>query len=182
MTVVAVAEVLGQRQHVGVEAAEQEAAVAVEAGDLGHVVRAARVEGVRVAGAVGVLDLEQGAVVAERPAVERAGQRRAVVGLAPADHRAAVRARVDQAVQFAVLVAGDHDGLTADVGGEVVAGVGQLALVGQVDPVALEDVLHLQLEDLLVGEDPPVGAVDAGFRVVDHGVGQDVGHVSGIGY
>jgi hypothetical protein len=28
--------------------------------------------------------------------------------------------------------------------------------VGQVDPVALEDVLHLQLELLLVGEDPAV--------------------------
>jgi len=32
-------------------------------------------------------------------------------------------------------------------------------------------VLHLQLEDLLVGEDPPVGAVDAGLGVLDDGVG-----------
>ena len=177
-----VAEVLGQGQYVGVEAAEQEAAVAVETRHLGHVVAAVDVERLGVAGAVGVLDLEQRAVVAERPAVERTRQRHPVVGLAAADHRAAVCAGVDEAVQFAVLVPGDDDRLPADVGGEVVARVGHLALVGQVDPVALEDVLDLQFEDLLVGEDPAVGAVDAGLRVVDDGVGEDrrdVGQVLG---
>ena len=84
--------------------------------------------------------------------------------------------------RLAALVPGDHDGLPADVGGEVVAGVGHLAFVCQVDPVALEDVLDLQFEDLLVGEDPTVGAVDAGLGVVDDGVGEDgrdVGQVLG---
>ena len=142
---------------VGVEAAEQEAAVALEHRHLDQVVRAVGVEVVRVARALGVLDLEQRAVVAVGPAVERAGQGLAVVPLLAAEHRAAVRAGVDQAVQPAVLVARDHDRLAADVGREVVAGLGDLALVREVDPVALEDVLHLELEDLFVGEDPPVG-------------------------
>src|SRR3712207_8711121 len=44
----------------------------------------------------------------------------------------------------------DDDRLTADVGGEVVPHVRDLALVREVDPVPLEDVGHLQLEDLLV--------------------------------
>ena len=106
--------------------------------------------------------------------MEWARQRHPVVGLAPADHRAAMGAGIDETVQFAGLVPGDHDRLPADVGGEVVAGVGHLAFVGQVDPVALEDVLDLELEDLLVGEDPPVRAVDACLGVVDDGVGENV--------
>jgi hypothetical protein len=57
-------------------------------------------------------------------------------------------------------------------GREAATRVRHLALVGQVDPVALEDVLHLQLELLLVGEDPAVGAVDAGRGIVDDGVGE----------
>lgn len=174
---------LGEREHVVVEAAEQEAAVPREPRDLRHVVAAADVERVRVTRPVGILDLQQGPVVAERPAVERARQGHPVVGLAPADHGAAVCARIDQAVQVAVLVAGDDDGLAADVGGEVVARIRHLALVGEVDPVALEDVLHLEFEDVLVGEDAPVGPEHAGVRVVDDGVGQDVGDgVQGCGH
>ena len=115
--------------------------------------------------------------------MERAGQRRAVVRFASAEHRAPVRAGVDQAVQLAAAVAGDHHRLAADVGGEVVAGVGNLCLVGEVDPVALEDVLHLQLEDVLVGEDAAVGAIHARGLVFDDGVGEDGrGVVQGLGH
>ena len=115
--------------------------------------------------------------------MERAGQRRAVVRFASAEHRAPVRAGVDQAVQLAAAVAGDHHRLAADVGGEVVAGVGNLCLVGEVDPVALEDVLHLQFEDVLVGEDAAVGAIHARGLVFDDGVGEDGrGVVQGLGH
>ena len=115
--------------------------------------------------------------------MERAGQRRAVVRFASAEHRAPVGAGVDQAVQLAAAVAGDHHRLAADVGGEVVAGVGNLCLVGQVDPVALEDVLHLQFEDVLVGEDAAVGAIHARGLVFDDGVGEDGrGVVQGLGH
>ena len=69
-------------------------------------------------------------------------------------------ARIDEGVQLALPVARDEDGLAAHIGREIVVLVGDLALVGQIDPVALEDVLHLEFEDLRVGEDmsrDPVG-------------------------
>jgi len=50
-------------------------------------------------------------------------------------------AGVDEAVQLPVLAPRDDDRLAADGGGEVVPRVRDLALVRQVDPVALEDVL-----------------------------------------
>jgi len=68
-------------------------------------VRALGVELLRVVGAAGVLDLEELAVVAERPTVERAGERAPVVLLAAAEHRALVAAGVDEGVQHALLVA-----------------------------------------------------------------------------
>ena len=159
---------------VRVQRAEQEAAVGLEARDLGEVVRALLVEALRVGAVAAVLDLEQLAAVAERPAVERAGERGAVVRLASAQHGPAVRAGVDDAVQLLILVPGDHDGGAADVGRVVVADVRDLRLVGQVDPVPLEDVLHLELEDLLVGEDLALGADHAVLAVVDDGVVDDV--------
>ena len=175
-----VAQVLLEGQHVRVEGAEQEAAVGVEAGDLGQVVRALLVEVLRVAAVAAVLDLEQLAGVLERPPVEGAGEGGAVVRLAPAEHRTAVGARVDDAVQLLLLVTGDDHRGAADVGGEVVAHVGDLRLVGQVHPVALEDVLHLQLEDLLVGEDLPLGPDEPVLAVVHHGVGEDLADVGQV--
>jgi hypothetical protein len=56
--------------------------------------------------------------------------------------------------------------LAAHVGGEVVVLVGDLALMGQVDPVTLEDVPHLELEDLGIGEDVPGYAEHALLGVV----------------
>ena len=146
-------QVLGQRHHVGVDAAEQEAAVVLEGAQLLHVVAAFAVEARRIAGVGGVvLDLQQLAAVVEGPAVEGAGEVGAVALLVPAQDRAAVRAGVGQRVELALLVARDHHRLAPDVDAQVVVDVGDLALVGQVDPVALEDVLHLEIEQLLVGE------------------------------
>ena len=44
----------------------------------------------------------------------------------------------------------------------------------QIDPVALEDVLHLQFEQVGVGEDVAAAPEDAGFLVVFDGIGQQV--------
>src|SRR5690606_5463460 len=171
------AEVILERLDVRIEAAEQETAVALETSDLPQVVAAVGVELLGVAGVAGILDLQQLSVVAECPAVEGAREGRAVVGLATAQHRTAVAARVDQAVQLAFLVAADDDGLAADVRGEVVTDVRDLALVGEVDPVALEDVLHLEFEDLLVGEDVTADLVPPGARVFDECAVEASAHV-----
>ena len=135
-----------QRLHVGVQAAEQEAAVALEPGDPGQVVAALLVEGFRVAGAVRVLHLQQFAAVVECPAVERASEGRLVVALVAADHGAAMATGVDERVQLALSVAGDEDGLTAHERREVIVLVRDLAFMRHVDPVAFEDVLHLEFK------------------------------------
>jgi len=60
--------------------------------------------------------------------------------------------RVDEAVELVVLVARDEDRLATNFGGVVIVDLGQLALVGQIHPVAFKDVFHLQLEQLRAGE------------------------------
>lgn len=66
-----------------------------------------------VAGAPGLLYLEQIAGVRESPAVERAGKSLPGAALEAAKMRARMRTCVDQCVQPAVLVAGDDDGRPA---------------------------------------------------------------------
>ena len=177
------AQVVVQGLHVGVQATEQEALVALEARHLLQVVRAFLVELHRVLGGLFVLDLEQLASVVERPAVERAGEAALVAMLLAAQHGAAVGAGVDHRIEHAVFAARDDDGLTADGGGEVVVDCGDLALVGQVDPVAFEDVLHLEFKQRRVGKDVATAAVDAGVLVVLQGVVQQLFKVAvGVGY
>jgi hypothetical protein len=61
------------------------------------------------------------------------------------DHRAAVRAAIDEGVDRAVLVARHHDGRVADPGGAEVAGLRDLGLEAEVAPRrAAEDALHLE--------------------------------------
>ncbi|WP_209440614.1 hypothetical protein [Streptomyces mutabilis] len=45
--------------------------------------------------------------------------------------------------------------------------------MGEIDPVPLEDVPHLQLEELLVGEDTAPDAVHAVARVLDENLLED---------
>ncbi len=154
-----------ERRHIRVQAAEQEAAIVFKARHLFQIVRGFLVEAVGIAGAFRVLDLEQLAAVVEGPAVERAGVGGLVAALVAAQHGAAMGAGVDQRVELALAVARDHDRLAADVGGVVVVVVGDLAFVRQVDPVALEDVLHLEFKQGLVGKGAAVQPVVAGFAV-----------------
>src|SRR5690606_17327299 len=98
--------------------------------------------------------------------MERAGIGGLVAALEATEHRAAMAAGIDEGVELAVLVAGDEDRLPAHLGGVVVVLLGNVAFVGEVDPVALEDVLHLQVEQALIGEHLALAAEDALFFVV----------------
>jgi hypothetical protein len=60
--------------------------------------------------------------------------------------------------------------LAADVGRVVIVVVGDLAFVREVDPVALEDVLHFEFEQRLVGERAAVQAIVAARFVFDEEV------------
>ncbi|VZQ80853.1 Uncharacterised protein [Escherichia coli] len=127
-----------------------------------------RVELHRILGGLLVLHLEQLAGVGERPAVERAREAALVAVLPTAEHRALVCAGVDNRVQLTRLVAGDDDRLATDPRGVVIVVVRNLAFVREIHPVVLEDVLHLQLEQIGVGEDVSAAAEYARLFVIHH--------------
>ena len=95
---------------------------------------------------------------------------RLVAVLVPAEHRAAVAQALMKAFSSPSLSRVMTIGWRPIVGGEVVVVVRNLALVGEIDPVALEDVLHLQFEQLGVGEDVAAAAIDAVFAILDDGM------------
>ena len=163
------AEVVLQRHRVRVEAAEQEAAIALEARDFFQVMRSVGVELHRIFGRLHVLHFQQLARIGEAPAVERTGEGAFVAVLFPAQHRALVCAGINDRVQFTALVASDNHGLAANPGGVVVVVVGNLAFVRQVHPIALEDVFHLELKQIGVGEDVAAATEYTALLVVLNG-------------
>lgn len=58
-------------------------------------------------------------------------------------------ADVVEGTDLLVVVAHDHDRMAADVHGDVVARFGNVRLRRDMDPVAGEDRLHVEVEDLL---------------------------------
>src|SRR2546423_10858099 len=93
-------------------------------------------------------DAAQPAVVVEAPGVIRAAEEFSAVAVSVADHQvAAVRAAVIEHVHCAVGAAHHHHRLAADLDRVIVAALRYLALVPAVDPDALVDALHLELED-----------------------------------
>ena len=84
----------------------------------------------------------------------------------PTQHGAAMTAGIDEGVELAAAVARDKDRLAPHVGREVVIPVRDLTFMREVDPVALEDVLHLEFEDLRIREDVASDPEDATCRVV----------------
>jgi len=128
-------------------------------------VGAVHVEAVRVTTFLLILGLQQLAVVLEGPAVERAGEGGLVAALLAAQGGPAVGTGVQNRIELAILGPGDDHRLTTHRGGVVVARILNLAFMSQENPVAFEDVFHLQLKQLLVGEDAAITAVVAGGRV-----------------
>ncbi|MNR17195.1 hypothetical protein D3C85_1338410 [compost metagenome] len=119
------------------------------------------VEAGRVAGLGRVLHLQQFAGVVEGPAVEGAGVGRAVTALVSAKHRTAMAAGIEEGIEHPILVARDEDRLAPHGGGEEVVLFRNLAFVGKVQPVALEDVFHFKIEQTGVGEHLALAAKDA---------------------
>ena len=67
-----------------------------------------------------------------------------------ADAEAAVAAGVVVRVDLSVLVAGDDQRVLAELDGEIVAGVRNLAIVAGEDPVLVEEVIAFELKEILV--------------------------------
>ena len=143
-------QIVRQRHRVGVEADEPEAAILLEAR---HVHEAAAV--VLVAFRIGALlrDHAQAAVRAEHPAVIEALEHARLAGLLPADAAAAMRAEIVEDVDLAARVAIENEVATGDRAGEKRSRLGQFAVMAEIEPAALEYLLVLEIEDVLIGED-----------------------------
>ena len=137
-----------------VELGEHEAAVVVDVLDRVHAVAGVALVELGVLVALGERNLPQRAVGAERPGVIRAAEELAGVaaGLG-GDAGALVRAAVVQHPHRVVAVPDHQDRRGADGRAEIVALVGHLAVVADIDPGVGEQVLHLELEHLLVDID-----------------------------
>ena len=172
------AEMLLERRRGAVETAEHEAAIAFRLRDSLEI-EARAVEIGRREARLLILDLDAAPVRIVGPAVEPAGDHPRVALLEWGEQRAAMRTGVDVAADRAVLPADRVDRLAPDMGREIVAVVGDLALVAEIVPLALEDEVHLRLVERGIVERPPVDAEDSLVGpVVDKGrrVEAGVGH------
>ena len=89
---------------------------------------------------------------------------------------AAVGAAVEKEVDGAIFVANHDDGLAAYLLGAVVAGLGDLALVADVDPGAVPDVGKLLFEDVGVAVEAAVDLVFEDELIVVDGRAHSGGH------
>ena len=137
------AEVLPQRRPFRRERAEHKAAIGFHARDAAE--RELRLVLPLIAVGEGVAD--QAAVIGKGPGVERTGEGARVALFVGADLVAAVRAAVEQQIDLALLVARHDHGLRADRLDDVVVRRRHLALVADIDPGAVPDVLQLGFEE-----------------------------------
>src|SRR5699024_7803360 len=96
----------------------------------------------------------------------RTGNRGAVIGLAAAQHGAAVGTGIYEGIELTVFGPSDHDRLAANIVGVVVTNVGNLGLMRKEDSVALEDIAHFQVKEFLICENLAVDADDSFFGTV----------------
>ena len=83
--------------------------------------------------------------------MERACEGARVALVIRADLVAAMRTAIEQQIDLALLVAGHDDGLRTDRLDDVVVRVRHLALVPDIDPGAIPDVLQFGFEDRGIG-------------------------------
>ena len=175
------AEMDFERRHGIGQRAEDKTAIFTKLGDFGEVVMRP-VEIVAIAAFL-VLDADAFAGAFIAPAVEPAGDGFRVALLERRDDGAAMRTRIDEGFERAVLLAVDENRLAADMGGVIVAGVRHLAFMAQEIPQVFEAEFHLGVENTRVLEDRPVQPeFMVGLRPVVHPVGEiDNGSLIGHG-
>src|SRR6185312_1948695 len=121
---------VAQNRRVAVHGAEDEAAIALDAADLHEIeLRILEVAGI----AVGPGHTEQLAAVGEGPAVIGAGERLGIALLGAADAGAAMGAAVEQRAELALPVARHDQRPQAQLRGDEIVRVRDLALMREID-------------------------------------------------
>ena len=115
--------------------------------------------------ALGQRQAAQLAVLRIGPRMIGADEARGIALARFAHRRAAVAAAVDHDMNFARLGAVHDDRLAPDMGGDEIAGFGNVADVRDPDPGAVEDAVHLLLEDRRIAIERGVDAVGKDQRV-----------------
>src|ERR1700723_3349694 len=125
------------------ERAKHEAAIGLHAGDM------AKSQPGLVGSFIAVRKCvtDKTAVISEGPGVERTGEGPRVALVVGADLVAAMRTAIEQEVDPALLVPRHDDGLRTDRFGDVIVGIRHLALMADIDPGAIPDILQFGLED-----------------------------------
>ncbi len=165
------AEIVEERRRVGIERAEDEAAIAVDARHLRDVeLRVLEIAGIAVRPRHGA----QLAGDEEAPAVIRAGEHVGIAALEPAERGAAMGAAVEQRADFPVGIAQQNDRAQAELGGDEIVVVRDLAVVAEIDPDRAADIRQFRLEDRRIGVDQPMDAIllDQIIPVVEIGGGR----------
>src|SRR6185437_9209872 len=147
-----IAEMLLERRHVGREAAEDQPLIGRELRQRDEIM-ALGIESRRIIRRLALLDRDNlsGAVIG--PAVIETDVEFRIPLLETADRRAFVTAGIEERADIAFCVARDDHRRAADPGRYVIMRLGELRFDGEEIPRALEDVFHLELENLRIGID-----------------------------
>src|SRR5262249_13675884 len=119
-------------------------------------------------------------IAAVRPGVVEAVQAPGVALGHTADQRTAMPATVVEDPPDAVVAAPEHQWPVADVAGPEVARLGDLRLVADVEPAAVEDRAHLVAEHGLIDQRGAVDPERPARDVLDHPVPRGRGARSGL--
>jgi hypothetical protein len=98
--------------------------------------------------------------------VERTGVPPGVPAFRDLKFGAAMRAAVQEADDLTLAGAGNDHRLAPNARGEKVVVVGNLSFVAEENPVLLENVLHLELEELVVRKRGPANSEEPAFVVL----------------
>jgi hypothetical protein len=83
-------------------------------------------------------------------------------------HVSAINRVFDEGIERAVACPRDYHWNAPHPGREPVVHGGDLAFMGEVDPVLFEDVFHLELEQCWICEDVPAAPEGSGMRIIDN--------------
>jgi hypothetical protein len=144
-------EIIRQRDRVGIEIDEPEAAVLLEARHGNETTLAVVLVAVRI-GAL-LWDEAERAVAAKHPAMIETLEDARLAGFLPAHAATAMGAEVVENVHLAGGIAAEDEIASCDGAGQERAALRQLGVVAKVEPALLKNLLVLELEEFRIGED-----------------------------
>jgi len=163
------AEELSERRHCRAEVYEIHAAIIIDMRRLDQpALGLAKSFGI----AVGIGNSDQLAAVVVGPAMIEAHERAGITGVGAANQRAAMQAGIDEHSHFAVAAMRHEKRAAGNRAADVIARLGHLGFMSDVQPGAIEDEFALKLQDLRRSHRRTVNAESRVFGVLDDKITQ----------